>query len=264
LLEKGVGLLLSCVGNRIHLPSPRRVRSAPVSQLGQLKRSAESKSSCSAAGRQAEPHGGAAAQSCASHLAAADAELLSLTPESARSPWIHYEVGLLAAAVGEGTKNPRIYTDLLGLQPSDLTGPLVAYQSTAAGRRHRNSSSTTSKPRRLLVTTAPDRSHRPVLKPRLPSARRRASLDWLARPGRLPCARADSVSERGRIGDAAPDRTCAGRAWPSARVGPPRRRPLIPPETHGQQPVRMLMHGTGRRARLFPEGARKSGRSLID
>jgi hypothetical protein len=74
-------------------------------------------------------------------LAGSGAGLIVLTPEGARSPWIHYEAGALrkslsdafpseATAPARGAR--RIFPVLFGLDPAQLTGPLSAYQSTAS------------------------------------------------------------------------------------------------------------------------------------
>jgi hypothetical protein len=63
-------------------------------------------------------------------LQASGAGLICLTSDSLHSPWIHYEAGALARSFpGE---QGRIYTYLVEVAPRDLTGPLSAYQSTAA------------------------------------------------------------------------------------------------------------------------------------
>jgi hypothetical protein len=60
------------------------------------------------------------------------AGLICLTPENLGSPWVHYEAGALAKNF---SREPgRIFTYLFGLQPSEVTGPLAAYQSTVASR----------------------------------------------------------------------------------------------------------------------------------
>jgi hypothetical protein len=63
-------------------------------------------------------------------LKASDAGLICLTSDSLDSPWIHYEAGALAKTF-DGQPG-RMYTYLVGVAPEDLTGPLSAYQSTAA------------------------------------------------------------------------------------------------------------------------------------
>jgi hypothetical protein len=79
-------------------------------------------------------------QAVEKELAEADAALLSITPENADSPWIHYEAGaianrLLAKPREHGSKNAnktRLFTYLFGIEARDLRGPLAAYQSTTA------------------------------------------------------------------------------------------------------------------------------------
>jgi TIR domain len=67
-------------------------------------------------------------------LDAADAGLVCLTPAALESTWIHYEAGLLAAAVGAKRGTPSIFTYLVNLEARALTGPLSAYQAAAANR----------------------------------------------------------------------------------------------------------------------------------
>ncbi len=73
-------------------------------------------------------------------LASTDAALLSITPENADSPWMHYEAGAIANQLSisttqsktTGTLKARLFTYLFGMEARDLKGPLNAYQSTAA------------------------------------------------------------------------------------------------------------------------------------
>jgi TIR domain len=67
-------------------------------------------------------------------LVAADAGLVCLTTEAVRSPWIHYEAGMLAAEVGKERGEPIVFTYLLDLEPRELSGPLGAYQAATATR----------------------------------------------------------------------------------------------------------------------------------
>ena len=62
--------------------------------------------------------------------------LVCLTHEALRSPWVHYEVGAIAQALGaqpqpraSGRRTP-VFTLLLGVKPGELEGPLAAFQST--------------------------------------------------------------------------------------------------------------------------------------
>src|SRR5207244_558370 len=51
-----------------------------------------------------------------------------LTPESLHAQWIHFECGAISK-----TSN-KLWTFLLDLRPTDVTGPLSMFQHTTAGR----------------------------------------------------------------------------------------------------------------------------------
>ena len=55
--------------------------------------------------------------------------IICLTPENIAAPWIHFEAGALSAAL-----NARISAVMLGVNPSDLKGPLTRYQNTVFER----------------------------------------------------------------------------------------------------------------------------------
>lgn len=55
--------------------------------------------------------------------------IICLTPENIAAPWIHFEAGALSTAL-----NARISAVMLGVNPSDLKGPLARYQNTAFRR----------------------------------------------------------------------------------------------------------------------------------
>lgn len=55
--------------------------------------------------------------------------IICLTPENIAAPWIHFEAGALSAAL-----NARISAVMLGVNPSDLKGPLARYQNTVFER----------------------------------------------------------------------------------------------------------------------------------
>jgi TIR domain-containing protein len=65
-------------------------------------------------------------------LDSANAGLVCLTPEAVTSPWLHYEAGLLSAAVRRERGEPRFFTYLLDLEQRELSGPLSAYQAATA------------------------------------------------------------------------------------------------------------------------------------
>jgi hypothetical protein len=52
--------------------------------------------------------------------------ILCLTPENLEAAWIHFEAGALSKAVDRARVSPL----LLGLRPSQVTGPLVQFQAT--------------------------------------------------------------------------------------------------------------------------------------
>lgn len=56
--------------------------------------------------------------------------ILCITPDNPQSPWINFEAGALAKALDKGRVTPL----LLGLKPSDMTGPLVQFQATVVSQ----------------------------------------------------------------------------------------------------------------------------------
>lgn len=60
----------------------------------------------------------------------ARAGIVFLTPENVDAPWIHFEAGALATAVGH--RDGDVFTYIYGLDPGRLAGPLSAYHSTVA------------------------------------------------------------------------------------------------------------------------------------
>lgn len=60
-------------------------------------------------------------------LQGADAAIICLTPENIDSPWMHFEVGAIAGKNAES----RIFAYLFGLTPSEVSGPLAAFQSSS-------------------------------------------------------------------------------------------------------------------------------------
>lgn len=55
--------------------------------------------------------------------------IICLTPENIAAPWIHFEAGALSTAL-----DARISAVMLGVNPSDLKGPLTRYQNTVFKR----------------------------------------------------------------------------------------------------------------------------------
>ena len=69
------------------------------------------------------------------NLDAAKFLVVCLTPENARSPWIHYEAGAVAAKMVSGANAkaiPRVYPYLFQMDGVELTGPLAQVQGTNA------------------------------------------------------------------------------------------------------------------------------------
>lgn len=66
----------------------------------------------------------------AQYLEKAQVGILCLTPENQNAPWILFEAGALSKALGRSFVCPY----LLGLQPTDLQGPLVQFQATEASK----------------------------------------------------------------------------------------------------------------------------------
>lgn len=56
--------------------------------------------------------------------------ILCITPESATSTWIHYEAGALSKFVDKS----HVCQYLLGLQPTDIKGPLMNFQAARADK----------------------------------------------------------------------------------------------------------------------------------
>jgi hypothetical protein len=68
--------------------------------------------------------------------------IVCLTEEGARSPWIHYEAGILSRALREAhradaeqAEGPQLFPVLFDIAGTKLSGPLAAYQSTSARNR---------------------------------------------------------------------------------------------------------------------------------
>ena len=56
--------------------------------------------------------------------------IVFLTPENVDAPWIHFEAGALATAIGN--RNGDVFTYIYAFDPARLTGPLSAYHATVA------------------------------------------------------------------------------------------------------------------------------------
>src|SRR5215207_3451582 len=59
-------------------------------------------------------------------LASVNAAVICLTPETAHSPWVHFEAGAVLGRVG----GEAVFPYLFGLRPEELQGPLSAFQAT--------------------------------------------------------------------------------------------------------------------------------------
>lgn len=64
----------------------------------------------------------------ATRLSTAKAGIICLTPENLQSPWILFEAGALSKTLESTFVCPL----LIGLEPSDVTGPLAQFQATRA------------------------------------------------------------------------------------------------------------------------------------
>ena len=74
--------------------------------------------------------------------------ILCVTRESVDSPWMLFEAGALSRAIGGSWVCPL----LLGLEPTDLTGPLTQFQATRA----------TKEDMRRLLSTVNKRLEQPL------------------------------------------------------------------------------------------------------
>lgn len=59
-------------------------------------------------------------------LSKSDFGVCCVTPENTSAPWLLFEAG----AISKSLKDARVFPVLLGLQPSDLRGPLTQFQAT--------------------------------------------------------------------------------------------------------------------------------------
>jgi hypothetical protein len=59
-------------------------------------------------------------------LASVNAAVICLTPETAQSPWVHFEAGVVLGRVGA----EAVFPYLFGVRPEELQGPLNAFQAT--------------------------------------------------------------------------------------------------------------------------------------
>lgn len=67
----------------------------------------------------------------AARLKASDFGIICLTPENLRSEWLLFEAGALSKAIDTAYVCPL----LIGLEPSDISGPLAQFQATRAIRQ---------------------------------------------------------------------------------------------------------------------------------
>jgi hypothetical protein len=66
-------------------------------------------------------------QEVGDHLEEASVGIVCLTPENLDATWIHFEAGALSK-----TKDAKVCTFLLGMQPTDIKEPLAQFQATKA------------------------------------------------------------------------------------------------------------------------------------
>lgn len=55
--------------------------------------------------------------------------IVCLTPQNVAAPWINFEAGAIAKSL-----DSRVSSILIGVKPSDITGPLTGFQATCANR----------------------------------------------------------------------------------------------------------------------------------
>lgn len=65
------------------------------------------------------------------HLAATAHGIVCVTADNLDSRWLNFEAGALAKSLGQS----RVWTALLGIGPTDVTGPLALFQATEIGDR---------------------------------------------------------------------------------------------------------------------------------
>jgi hypothetical protein len=65
-------------------------------------------------------------------VSAASFGVVFLTRENLEKPWLHFEAGALAKALSPEGNSPRVATYLLGIDNSDVVGPLKEFQHTKA------------------------------------------------------------------------------------------------------------------------------------
>lgn len=64
-------------------------------------------------------------------VSAASFGIVFLTRENLEKPWLHFEAGALAKALSnDGGSAPRVAAYLLGIEPTDVVGPLKEFQHT--------------------------------------------------------------------------------------------------------------------------------------
>jgi hypothetical protein len=68
----------------------------------------------------------------ASKLAASKASIICLTPNNLNAPWILFEAGALSKTL----ENTFVCPLLVGLEPSDVTGPLAQFQASKVTNDH--------------------------------------------------------------------------------------------------------------------------------
>lgn len=118
-------------------------------------------------------------------LSELDQGILCVTAENLKEPWLNFEAGALAKSLDDA----RVRPILLGVQPSDVTGPLTQFQASIANDRD---------DMMKLVSSLNDACERPLEVPRLERAFTRAWPDYVDN--------LEKIRVRSGIGDSGPQR----------------------------------------------------------
>jgi hypothetical protein len=73
-------------------------------------------------------------QTLLSELNESSNAIVCLTPTNLQAPWLNFEAGAIAKAIPPEHGQPRVFTYLWKVEPSDLKGPLVNFQGTKTER----------------------------------------------------------------------------------------------------------------------------------
>jgi hypothetical protein len=69
-----------------------------------------------------------------SELNESSTAIACLTPTNLAAPWLNFEAGAIAKAISRKKDQPRVFTYLWKVEPSDIRGPLVHFQATKTER----------------------------------------------------------------------------------------------------------------------------------